>query len=189
MQALIMRAYHLGVLTSRQRGAMFARMSQAGYRLREPENLDPPVEKPQQLFVLAQYFLEDMKFSKQELMNLLDIGEADFWTYYRDPNDILSGILGMPSLTEESVEINHMPDEIMHIDVNAGAPPLHRQINCHPEDVSEFQRMLDSLHFLQRTRVIPEGIVEVGEERVRKLLHRKLEREKVRYDDVDDLPF
>ena len=41
MQALIMRAYKLGVITNNQRRDMYVRLGKAGYRTREPEALDP----------------------------------------------------------------------------------------------------------------------------------------------------
>lgn len=46
MQALIMRAYNLKIITQRQTKYLFAQMSAQGWRIREPSNLDIKVEIP-----------------------------------------------------------------------------------------------------------------------------------------------
>jgi len=46
MQALIMRAYKLNIITQRQAKYLFAQMSAQGWRTREPSNLDLKVELP-----------------------------------------------------------------------------------------------------------------------------------------------
>ncbi len=46
MQALIMRAYKLGIITQRQTKYLFAQISAQGWRTREPSNLDLKVEIP-----------------------------------------------------------------------------------------------------------------------------------------------
>ena len=91
MQALVMRAYHLGAITERQRRSMFTRISKAGYRLREPENLDPPYEPPERAFNLVRLHLTVLEFTRSELKDLLAIGETDFVLYYHDPHDVLQG--------------------------------------------------------------------------------------------------
>ena len=59
MQALIRRAHHLGVISGSQQRSMFIRLSKAGYRSREPEILDPPVEKPFTMKQLAQRHVDE----------------------------------------------------------------------------------------------------------------------------------
>lgn len=92
MQALIMRAYHLGTITAGQRKSMFTRLSKSGYRTREPEDLDPPVERPSRLFQLVRFHMEELEYTRQELMDVMAIGDTDFQTYYDDPDDVLHNL-------------------------------------------------------------------------------------------------
>ena len=41
-------------------------------------------------------------------------------------------------------------------------------MKCAPEDVGRDQRLLDAVHLLQREGILPERLVEVSEERVRR---------------------
>lgn len=59
MQALIMRALKLGIITLRQRKYLFQQLSMRGWRTREPENLDIDLERPQSLPQLASLFYGD----------------------------------------------------------------------------------------------------------------------------------
>ena len=92
MQALIARAYHLGTISHRQRRSMFVRLSSAGYRTREPETLDPPVERPSWMGQLAQRHLDDLEYSCTELCDLLAIGETEFRRHYIGSDDILESL-------------------------------------------------------------------------------------------------
>ncbi len=89
MQALIYRAYQLGTIGERQRRSMFIQLSQAGYRTREPETLDPPVEKPHLAVRLAQRHLDELQYARTEICELLAIGEAEFKRHYIGSEDIL----------------------------------------------------------------------------------------------------
>ena len=90
MQALITRAYHLGAISARQRRSMYIQLSRAGYRTREPETLDPPVEKPTMMTKLAQEHLDDLEYSRSELCDLMCVGVAEFRKHYiKDSDDIL----------------------------------------------------------------------------------------------------
>ena len=82
MQALITRAHHLGTISARQRQSMFVQLSKAGYRTREPDTLDPPVEKPTLMTELAQKHLVELEYSQEELRELLRINESDFRRHY-----------------------------------------------------------------------------------------------------------
>ena len=88
MSALIMRAYHLNTITSSQRQSMFAKMSKAGYRTREPSTLDPPVETPGRMRALVRTYLDELGYSQSELQDLLGLGEADYRRLYGE-DDIL----------------------------------------------------------------------------------------------------
>jgi Zn-dependent peptidase ImmA (M78 family) len=54
IQALVVRAYHLDIITERQYRYMFEQISKLGWRTKEPENLDIPKEKPRLLRKLAE---------------------------------------------------------------------------------------------------------------------------------------
>lgn len=54
LQALIMRARNLGVITERRARSLFQDLSQRGLRLREPEDLSIPVERPRLLRKMAE---------------------------------------------------------------------------------------------------------------------------------------
>ena len=90
MQALIMRAYHLKLISARQRQSMFVRMAKYGYRTREPATLDPPVEKPTLMVELARRHLAEFEYTQEELASLLAINESDFERHYTD--DVWSSI-------------------------------------------------------------------------------------------------
>ena len=90
MQALIMRAYQLGVISAAQRRSMFMQLSRAGYRLREPPTLDPPVEKPSRMKQLARRHLAELDYGLTELCALLAITEAEFRKHYTD--DIFASV-------------------------------------------------------------------------------------------------
>lgn len=95
MQALLMRAFHLGAISDGKRRRMFMELSKAGYRLREPEALDPPIEVPASLFNLARFHMTKLEFTRDELKTFLAIGEQDLHTYYHDPHDVLHQTIGV----------------------------------------------------------------------------------------------
>ena len=92
MQALITRAHHLGTISDGQRRSMYIRLSKAGYRTREPETLDPPVEKPSWMVLLARRHLDELAYSRAELCDLLSIDESEFSRHYVGSNDILESL-------------------------------------------------------------------------------------------------
>ena len=97
MQSLITRAYHLNIISNRQRQSMFTRMAKAGYRTREPATLDPPMEKPTMMAQLARRHYTEFGYSQEELARLLTINERDLMRHYTDDvwasiDDILRNI-------------------------------------------------------------------------------------------------
>lgn len=54
IQMLIMRASELDVITQRQKRYLFQQVSGKGWKTREPENLDVPIEKPRSLMQLVE---------------------------------------------------------------------------------------------------------------------------------------
>ena len=181
MQAVVKRARDLGTIDAKQYKSLMVRLSQQGYRTREPSNLDPPEERPSLLFELVQYFEQSLEFSRSELLALLNIGETDFWTYYRNPEDILGEIIGQPSQEEHDGDTTS--ETVARLRLNAGAPPVHQQLRCAPEDVRSNQQLLDALHLLQREAILPERLIEVSEERVR----MKIAAAQTRHREINDL--
>lgn len=71
MQAMIMRASDLRVITEKERQRLFMRMSQLGYRKREPVPIAP--EQPRLLGKLLDFHQEDLHYSVDELCKTLNI--------------------------------------------------------------------------------------------------------------------
>ena len=90
MQAIVERGFALGVITEVQRRRMHIQLSKAGYKTREPESLDPPLEPPERLFNLAKLHMTALEYSRDEMLELLAINATDFQEYYHDPQDMLS---------------------------------------------------------------------------------------------------
>lgn len=82
MQALLMRAYHLGVITERRRRHMFMQLSKAGYRLREPAELDPLPEPPELLPRIINWHRRQLGYSDADLCYALAINERDLHSWY-----------------------------------------------------------------------------------------------------------
>ena len=78
MQAICMRASHLGILNERQKRYMFMQLSKAGYRTREPETLDPPSEKPELIAKIVMFHLRNLDYSVEQLISTLRLGKEDF---------------------------------------------------------------------------------------------------------------
>lgn len=87
MQALIMRAYQLGTITAKKKTALFTLLTSKGYRTREPEHLSPPAEPVMLPFRMVRYHLTHLGYRRDELLELMAIGEDDFQSYYSDPQD------------------------------------------------------------------------------------------------------
>ena len=92
IQALIMRAFHLGAISERQRRNMFMRLSQAGYRMREPVELDPAFEPPGTPYELIRFHKTILEYDDEDIQELLGIYADDMRAFYRDPRDHLAGI-------------------------------------------------------------------------------------------------
>lgn len=82
MSALIMRAKGLKKITERQATYLFTQMSMSGYRTREPNELDIPIEKPHVLNQIFDFFEKKLKYSCEDLCQLLAINLDDFNLLY-----------------------------------------------------------------------------------------------------------
>ena len=92
IQALIMRAFHLEVISERQRRNMFMKLSMAGYRMREPLELDPALEPPSLPYQLIQFHKTFLEYGEEEVQAMLGIYADDMRMFYRDPKDYLASI-------------------------------------------------------------------------------------------------
>ena len=68
MQALIYRAAELSCITNNQKQYMFQQFSSWGYRKREPEQYDPPVEQPSLIKEMIDIHINDLEYSRPELI-------------------------------------------------------------------------------------------------------------------------
>lgn len=89
LQSLITRAFHLGLITPRQRSYMYMQWSRAGYRLREPEDLDPPREPPKKLSEIVHFHTRQLGYTVAELAAAVSLSEGEFRSTY------LSGSTGL----------------------------------------------------------------------------------------------
>lgn len=83
MQALLMRANHAGAINERQKRYMFMQLSKAGYRKREPAELDPPIETPEMLDRIITYHTNNLGYSMDELLTVLRIEKPDFLQLFK----------------------------------------------------------------------------------------------------------
>ena len=82
MQSIVRRARQLNVITAGEHKHLLISLSKAGYRVREPETLDPPEEVPIGLHKLARYHLDALEYSPAELADFLCVGQKDLRLYY-----------------------------------------------------------------------------------------------------------
>ena len=148
MQAIIMRARDLDVITERQKRELFQRLGKAGHRKREPTSLDPPIERETRARQLAQYHLTHLEYTRQELLEYLCIGERDFDQYYGSTGDkFLDVALEGERPTMDGIDITVGPD----------APRLHIQIGCSDAEVADYQDGLDALYFRRNAGMVDEA--------------------------------
>ncbi len=83
IQALIMTANRLHVLSDRQKQHMFMQLSKAGYRTREPEELDPPIEEPKLFADIIQFHKRELEYTNASLSEALAMHEAEFVSLYK----------------------------------------------------------------------------------------------------------
>lgn len=84
--ALIYRAKELNCITENQYRYLFMKLSSMGYKTREPQRLDPPVEKPKLFYNIMKLHFHDLDYSKNELSKLLLINPDKFDALYGNSN-------------------------------------------------------------------------------------------------------
>jgi len=82
MAALLKRALDLSVITHRQSRTFWMQMGKAGYRTREPVELDLPVEKPSLEKEIVDTYIEDMDYTISELGKLLCLSTKEVMNDY-----------------------------------------------------------------------------------------------------------
>lgn len=82
MQAILMRALQLNVITERKQRYMFMQLSKAGYRMREPAELDPPCESPTLLRRVIAFHRTELSYSDDDLAAALATNTDDIYSNY-----------------------------------------------------------------------------------------------------------
>lgn len=82
MQAVIMRAKRLGLLSRNQEEYLWKQMSARKWRTREPAELDFAHETPSVIANLVKIFREHLGYSSDDIAKLLHIFESDFRQLY-----------------------------------------------------------------------------------------------------------
>ena len=82
MASLIYRAGSLGKLTTNQAKYLWVQMSAAGYRTREPRELDVPIERPRIHRELLDSHLQGLGYTVAEFAQMLNSGLADLQKFY-----------------------------------------------------------------------------------------------------------
>lgn len=82
MQALLVTAHRVGAVTPNQARYLWMQMSAAGYRLREPPEIDFEPEKATVMRDVVRLHLESLGYSLSDLANAVHLSEAEFaWMY------------------------------------------------------------------------------------------------------------
>ena len=99
IQALLMRAKQLGIIEDWKQRQMFMKLSKAGFRLREPEELDPPAEPPQRIQQMIEFHKTKLGYTDNDLQIALATSIDDIYALYHQGtahlweqiNDIIEG--------------------------------------------------------------------------------------------------
>ncbi|MDO8616615.1 MAG: XRE family transcriptional regulator [Dehalococcoidia bacterium] len=82
MQAILMRARALKRITDNQQRYLFMQLSKAGYRLHEPDVLDPPVEPAHLLLRILSHYRRNLQYTVSDLSKMLALNERDLRAWY-----------------------------------------------------------------------------------------------------------
>lgn len=82
MQALLIRAENLGVVTSNQARYLWQQIAKRGWRTSEPPELDFALEQPKVLGMIIHAHLNDLGYQPEELIAMARVGEQDFESLY-----------------------------------------------------------------------------------------------------------
>lgn len=90
IQALVVRAYQLGIITQRQYTYLFQQLTKLGYRKREPENLDITAEKPRGLRKMAE-LIYGLPLNYEKIAADMDVSASmvkSLFDVYADKQDL-----------------------------------------------------------------------------------------------------
>lgn len=82
MAALLFRASEVSKITDRMKRHLWMQMGQAGYRKREPEELDIPVEEPTLLAELFDTYRKELNYNLSELSHFLAVHVHELRSIY-----------------------------------------------------------------------------------------------------------
>ncbi len=82
MQALIMSAQHTGSILPNQARYLFQQMSERGWRLREPAELDFAIEQPNVLASIIKTHTSYLRFNMSDFTRMTRVHESDFVNLY-----------------------------------------------------------------------------------------------------------
>jgi Zn-dependent peptidase ImmA (M78 family) len=88
MSSLIERAFELKVITARQRQYLAYLMASQGYKIREPEETDIPIEQPSIISGLIDAHLGPLEYSPAELAGVLNLEPDEFRDIYIESGKI-----------------------------------------------------------------------------------------------------
>ncbi len=82
MSSLIMSAKNTGNINPNRARYLWTQLSNAGYRTHEPDNLEPPREKPTMLQQVLQIYFEDLHYTMKDLSFAVGLQENEFKSIY-----------------------------------------------------------------------------------------------------------
>jgi len=82
MQAILKQSTNIGVIDERQARYVWMQFGQAGYRTREPQYLDIPVEEPRTLQEVVAAHTDRLGFSAADLGRVMNLYESDVREIY-----------------------------------------------------------------------------------------------------------
>lgn len=80
MAALIMKSGSTNVITENQKRYLLMQMAKMGYKMREPKELDVPIEKPFLFKEIIRVFQEELGYNDEELKKLLFMNEEELYS-------------------------------------------------------------------------------------------------------------
>ncbi len=86
MAALLKRAEELHTLSPNQARYLWSQMSKAGYKTREPIELDVSGEQPRLLHELIESHQKELEYTVEDLRQLIPLNDEELWKFYlQDP--------------------------------------------------------------------------------------------------------
>jgi len=82
MSSLLMRAFALGKISERNYRYLWMKMGKAGYRTKEPAELEIPIEEPTLFRDILSSHLNELNYSTSDLSSLLDMKEHELRSKY-----------------------------------------------------------------------------------------------------------